>query len=492
MTVDAASATDLLEKGIYAEETKGDLKGAAQIYRQLAEDPQTGRSLVAQAQLRLALCQLKMGNKPQATSALERLTQEFPDKDKLLALLGSQLPQLLDEMVTQIEQNYIQEVDRSELLNTAIRAIVGKLDPGFLRSNDLEFLSAGEMAEINASLQQEVAGVGIALKAGEPSQEVVVTSLLPHSPAYRSGLAPGDRIVAIDGQELPENETLPAAVRLIRGAPGTQVHLRVRRSDEPDALEFQLVREVVRLPSIRGDRYSPDHSWEFMLDDQRKIGYVRLLQIARQTPEELQAALTELQRRGMKGFILDLRNNPGGLLEQAVAVSDLFLDKGRILTVKGRAGEQVFDAHTEGTVPAFPMAVLVNRKTASAAEVIAASLQDHRRAVVIGERTFGQGIVRTLVALKDGVGSLKIPVASYFRPSGKPMNRFPGATELDEWGVTPDAGYEIVLTEDELKEYELARTARDVLSHAETPQPHYIDRPLQKATSYIQDRLGHP
>src|SRR5882724_5261797 len=137
-----ASAAELLEKGIYTEETKGELKAASQIYQQIVDDPGADRSLVAQAQLRLGLCELKLGNKPRAISALERLTQEFPDKDKLLALVERQMPQVLDEMLKQIEQNYIQEVDRSELMETAIRAIVGKLDArgGFLRTNDLAFL----------------------------------------------------------------------------------------------------------------------------------------------------------------------------------------------------------------------------------------------------------------------------------------------------------------------------------------------------------------
>src|SRR6185503_14286144 len=192
----AASAAELLEKGIYTEETKGDLKAALQIYKQLADDPRADRSLVAQAQLRLGLCQLKLGNKPQAISALDRLTQEFPDKDKLLEVVEQRMPQVLDEIVQQIERNYFQEVvrrdrppgnssvrmpqvldeivqqiernyfqevDRGELLETAIRAIVGKLDPkgGLLRTNDMEFLGAYELKQFNVQLDQKLGGVGI-------------------------------------------------------------------------------------------------------------------------------------------------------------------------------------------------------------------------------------------------------------------------------------------------------------------------------------------
>src|SRR5438046_1038917 len=158
---DAPLAPELLEKGIYTEETKGDIKGATEIYQQIVDDPRADRGLVAQAQLRLGLCQLKLGNKPQAISALDRLTQEFPDKDKLLAIVEQQMPQVLEEIVRQIEQNYIQEVDRGELVETAIRAIVGKLDArGLLRTNDLEFLTPRQLKELNIDLEQKFAGIG--------------------------------------------------------------------------------------------------------------------------------------------------------------------------------------------------------------------------------------------------------------------------------------------------------------------------------------------
>src|SRR6266516_6877652 len=156
------SAAELLEKGIYTEETKGEPKAAKDIYQQIVEDAGADRSLVAQAQLRLGLCQLKLGNKPQAISALDRLTQEFPDKDKLLAVVEQHMPKVLDEIVRQIEQNYIQEVERGELMETAIRAIVGKLDSrgGLLRANDLEFLGTNELNEVNTQIYQKLAGIG--------------------------------------------------------------------------------------------------------------------------------------------------------------------------------------------------------------------------------------------------------------------------------------------------------------------------------------------
>lgn len=487
----AASPAELLEKGIYSEETKGELEAATEIYRQIVDDPRADRSLVAQAQLRLGLCQLKLGNKPQAITALDRLTQEFPDKDKLLAIVEHQMPQVLDEIVQQIERNYIQEVDRGELMETAIRAIVGKLDSrgGFLRTNDMEFLSPNELKDLNVHIDQKIAGIGAVLKAD--AGEVVVQTPLPGSPAFERGLRAEDRIVTIDGTALPPNQ-LATAVQLLRGPVGTAVAVGVKRAGSEDVHEIKLVRNTIRLPSVRGDHRKPDNTWDFMLDDQRKIGYVRLGYIGKQSADEMRAALDDLNARGMKALILDLRNNPGGVLDGAVAISDLFLESGRIVTVKGRKEETIYDAKPDGTFSGFPIALLANQKTASAAEIIASCLQDHERAVVIGERTFGQGIVRSLFQLKSGVGAVKLPIAAYYRPSGKSVNRYPWAKDSDDWGVTPDAGYEVALTEEESKQYEKDRTARDILNSEATSKVEFQDRQLQKALECILAQLQRP
>jgi carboxyl-terminal processing protease len=486
----AASLPELLEKGIYTEETKGDLKAAVEIYRQIAEDAHADRSLVAQSQLRLGLCQLKLGNRPQAISALDRLMQDFPDQDKLLAIVEQHMPQVLDEIVGQIERNYIQEVDRSELMETAIRAIVGKLDAqgSFLRTNDLEFFGTQELSQFNDHLEQKLAGIGAMLKA--ESGEVIVQSPLAGSPAFEGGLKAGDRIVAINGSELPEQGALETAVKLLRGPVGTPVSVGIKRPGSDELQEIKLTRNTIRLPSVLGDRRKTDHNWEFMLEEERKLGYIRLTYLGKQSAEEMRTALEELQNRAMKGLILDLRNNPGGMLDSAVAVSDLFVDSGRIVTVKGRQGETAYDAKPEDTFRGFPIAVLVNRRTASAAEIIAACLQDNQRAVVIGERTYGQGIVRSIFQLKSGVGAMKIPVAAYYRPNGRTMNRYPEAKDSDDWGVSPDPGYAIAFSDDELKQYEKDRSLRDTLSSEATPKRGFEDAQLQKALEYLERRLA--
>jgi carboxyl-terminal processing protease len=480
--VRATSADELLENGIYTEETKGELEAASRIYQQIVEDAKADRGMVAQAQLRLGLCQLKLGNRPKAISALERLTQEFPDKDKLLALVDDQMPALLDELVKQIEQNYIHEVDRSELVETAIQAIIGKLDArgGLLRAGDMEFLGTNAVEEMNVNLQQQLAGIGAELKVDDAG-EIVINAPLRHSPSWKAGLKPGDRIVQIDGVNVPNSEKLTEVVKKIRGPAGSVVRLTVKRLDQ--SLQFEVTRDNVRLSSVKGDHYKADDTWDFLMDEKQKLGYVRLTHVGKASPQEMEAALKELQASGVKGLILDLRNNPGGSLSEAIAIADLFVESGTIVTVKGRSGEKVYEAKAEGTYRGFPMVLLVNRQTASAAEIIAACLQDHHRAVVVGERTFGQAIVRALFPLKSGVGALKLPVSAYYRPSGGNVNRYPGYTEADEWGVKPNEGYEVIFSDDEMKLYE---KSRNLENPSEASNGKFRDRQLEKALAYLR------
>jgi carboxyl-terminal processing protease len=489
----AASPAELLEEGIYLEETKGDLKAAGEVYRKILDDSAANRSLIAQAHLRLGLCELKLGNKPQAISALERLTQEFPDKNVLLAIVEEHMPALLDQILKQIEQNYILEVDRGELMDTAIRAIIGKLGVGaggnFLRTNDMVFMDARELGSLHEQLEQKIAGIGAALHIDEATREIVVTTVLPRSPAVKGGVLAGDRIIGIGGVELPAEIKMEEVIKRLRGPVGTAVTVTLKREGVQDPLKLELVRDEIHLATVKGRHYKPDQSWEFMLDEQRKIGYIRLEYLGKQAVAEMRAALNELTARQMKGLILDLRSNPGGSLDDAIGVSDLFLENGRIVTVKGRGGEKIYDAKAEGTFSGFPITVVANRQTASAAEIIAASLQDHQRAMIVGERTFGQGIVRSLVQLRGGLGALRLPVAAYYRPSGKNVNRYPHFTEADDWGVKPSDGFEVVLTDEETKQFEADRRARDVLSNGAASKAPFQDRQLQRAIECVLAQL---
>jgi len=345
------------------------------------------------------------------------------------------------------------------------------------------FLDAKEVNQLNENLEQKVAGIGTALKMDEVTGEVVVTAVLPHSPALKGGVLTGDRILHLDDVPLAKDTKLAEVVKLVRGPAGSPITVSVRRHGADQLLRIQLVRDVVQLPSVKGYRLQTDSNWDFMLNSERKIGYVRLGYLGNQSPAEMRAALEDLKARGMKSLVLDLRNNPGGSLDEAIKVADLFLASGRILTVKGRDGEKTYDAKFENTFSGFPIVALVNRKTASAAEIIAGALQDHGRAVIVGERTFGQGIVRSLLPLKGGIGALKLPVAAYYRPSGKNVNRYPQSKETDEWGVLPNAGCEIAMTDEELAQFE-RDFGRDVLSAVERPVE-FEDRQLRRALEYL-------
>jgi carboxyl-terminal processing protease len=482
------AAAELLEKGIYTEETKGDLKSAIQVYQQIVDDARAERSLVAQAQLRLGLCQLKLGNQPQAISALDRLRQEFPDPDQLIAIVGRQMPQVLDEIVQQIERNYIREIDRGELIETALQAIVGKLDSHLLRTNDMEFLGASQMKELNESIDQKLAGIGIALSVDGGA--FIVQSALADSPALKAGLRTGDRIYAINGTELNESSKMAAVVKMLRGPVGTPVSVAIQRDGVEDIQVFDLVRDTIRIASVRGDHRREDGTWDFMLDAERKIGYVRISQVGGETLGEMRSAMSELHRQGLKALVLDLRDCPGGLLNGAVSVADMFLQHGRILTVKGRGGETVHDARsTDTNYMGFPIAILANRQTASAAEIIAAALQDQQRAVVVGERTIGHGIVRSIFPLSGGVGALKLPIATYYRPSGKSVNRYPDSKDTDDWGVQPSPGFEVVFSKAELTDYRAYVSARSDASRPAAALPEFTDRQMERALEYIATQL---
>jgi carboxyl-terminal processing protease len=215
-----------------------------------------------------------------------------------------------------------------------------------------------------------------------------------------------------------------------------------------------------------------------------------LTHFSRHSADELQAALGDLRSAGMKALVLDLRTNPGGLLSQATEVADLFVEKGTIVSTKGRnSRERVWTAKKEGTFSGFPMAVLVSRFSASASEIVSACLQDHKRAVIVGERTWGKGSVQNVIELEDGGSALKLTTASYHRPSGKNIHRFPDAKKTDEYGVMPDDGFKVPFSDAEMDQYLKYRHGRDVLRKEGPPKSEFKDRQLEKALSYVRDQL---
>jgi len=388
------------------------------------------------------------------------------------------VPPRLNEVFKLIERNYVVGIERPELAEAAIQGILEGLD------EHSEYLDRAELTALREQLAQQLSGVGLAIRFDDEARELRVISPLHKMPAYRAGVRAGDTIVQIDGMpadKLPRGKELTTAVVLLRGKPGTSVTVGLKHAGFDEVEQVEIVREVIRMPAVLGDVRKPNGDWQFMLDEDRKIGYVRLSRFDLQATDQLKAALDELTSRGMKAFVLDLRNSPGGSLVQAVKVADLFVEDGVIVSVKDREGPgKKWSATKEGTLGKFPMAVLVNRDSAGAAEIVAACLQDHRRAVIVGERTYGKGTAHKILELKSGNGALKLPTALFLRPNGKNIHRFDGAEEMDVWGVLPDEQCEVVLSQEEYRQLMENRRQRDVYD-PEKPANEFEDQQLQKA-----------
>jgi carboxyl-terminal processing protease len=297
--------------------------------------------------------------------------------------------------------------------------------------------------------------------------------------------------------------------------------------NEEKTEKLTMNRAIIDVPSVLGDARKPDDSWDFMYDKEKKIGYVRISSFIQNTTDELKKALQELKAEGMRGLIVDLRDNPGGLLGAAVEISDLFVTDGLIVSTKGRnTVTKSYEAEKEGTYEGFPMVVLVNQNSASAAEIVSACLQDHKRAKVVGQRTYGKGSVQNIIELEDGNSVLKLTVATYQRPSGKNIHRFKNAKPSDEWGVSPDPGLEVKVSGRDYEDWFLGRRDRDAVSNTRrprTPKPEkekekekakddeakvrdeekgapvpegharvFVDRALNKAVEVIKEELKEP
>lgn len=408
-------------------------------------------------------------------------TPEQVKADKDLELL-----KLFADALDQVERNYVKEVDRRELMEGAIKGMLAKLDPhsSYIGPTDLE--------KFKGSIENEFGGIGITVST--ESGELVVTTPLYGTPAYRAGIRGGDTITEIDGQPT-KGITMDEAIKRIKGKLGTSVKLNVSHLADGSKDVKDVTRELIRIDSVIGDHRKADDTWDYFLDEQKKIGYIRITTFSRHTSDEVRSAMQQLSSSGVKGLILDLRWNPGGLLTSAIEIADFFVADGRIVSTAGRnAPERKWEAKKEGTFEGFPIAVLVNHSSASASEILSACLQDHKKAVVIGERTWGKGSVQNIIELDDGKSAMKLTTAGYKRPSGQNIHREEGAKETDEWGVKPSDGFEVKLTDVEVEEYFADRKSRDLIfarpKEQIPPTARKIDKQVQKAIDYLSTELA--
>lgn len=313
------------------------------------------------------------------------------------------------QVLDMVEQYYVKDVEQKELIDGALKGMLQGLDP------HSTLLSTKEFQEMQESTNGEFFGVGVEITM--ENGQVLVVAPIEDTPGYRAGLRSGDIIVAVDGQYTMEMSLSEASSKM-RGKRGTEVELLVLHKGEQRPVTMRIKREAIPVVSVKARELEPGYHW------------IRLTRFSGRTTQELLDALRDAKKNDIKGIVLDLRNNPGGLLDQSVSVSDVFLKDGVIVSIRGReeGNSRSYSAKSQADDVDVPMVVLVNAGTASAAEIVAGALRDQKRALILGERTFGKGSVQNIIPLPDGTG-LKLTVALYYTPSGK---------SIQAEGIVPD------------------------------------------------------
>jgi len=421
----------------------------------------------------------------------------------LIALLFWQLPSTvarrdtvyrtfepLVDIRAEILKNYVEEVDEKDLIRGAIEGMLQRLDPYST------YFGPEQMADLNRDTTGSFGGIGILIDIKDGWLTVI--SPIEDSPAFRAGVMAGDRLIEIDG-ESTKGMSMSDAVNKLTGKPGTKVTITVRHELKNEQATLTLTRDNIKIFSVKGWQRRTGAEWDYLIDPEQKIGYIRVSKFMPDTAKTLDAAVKKLQSEGLKALILDLRLNPGGLLESAIEVADLFLEDGVIVSTKGRWSQKKDSvARKEGTYPNFPMAVLVNRYTASAAEIVAGALRDHKRAVVIGERTFGKGSVQNVIRLEDQQGAIKLTTAYYYLPNGECIHKTRQAEATGKWGVEPLI--EVRLSEEELvavinarRDADIIRPATQATTVASQPRSGLIiDRQIDQALKILKVELNAP
>jgi C-terminal peptidase prc len=385
----------------------------------------------------------------------------------------------------------------------SLHPMLGKLD------KHTDYIDPETLTRLRQDIEGQFTGIGVQIRKNNIRDQLQVVTPIRGTPAYKAGLYAGDIITTIirevdsEGNPLAVPEVLPTkgmstdvAVKKIIGKAGTKVKLVVEREGSEKPLEFTLIRGQVEVETVLGTKRKKDDTWSYVIDPENKICYVRLTQFSHNTYRDLEKVMRQLSKEGIKGFILDLRFNPGGLLDQAVKISDLFIDDGLIVTIRPRKGpETSYIGKSDGSYTEFPMVCLVNGFSASASEIVSACLQDHDRAMIMGSRSYGKGSVQTIHPFDTG-GRLKLTTATFWRPNGKNLNRASTqGRDEDEWGVTPNAGFNLKLPTKELNELQDHLRDSEIIKRPDqrgkpaAAKSDFRDRQLDMALEYLRAQI---
>ena len=319
---------------------------------------------------------------------------------------------LFGEVLENIKEEYVDEVNQSEVMDSAINGVLQSLDPYSA------YMSPELFKEMQTDTKGEFGGLGIEI--GMEAGVVKVISPIDDTPAQKAGIKAGDYIVKI-GKEQVQGKSLMEAVKLMRGPVGTSINLTIRRKNVKKPLEFKITRKIIEIQSVNSQ----------IISKEKNIGYVRLKSFNENSDSQFLKSLRKFENNNkIKGYVIDLRNNPGGLLTQAINITDFFLDDGEIVSTKGRKVSETrkFFARKGDEIKGKPVVVLINYGSASAAEIFAGALKDHKRAIILGENSYGKGSVQSIIPLRNG-GGMRLTISKYYLPSGK---------SISEVGVTPD------------------------------------------------------
>ena len=342
---------------------------------------------------------------------------------------------LFGEVLENIKKEYVDDVDQAEVMDSAINGVLQSLDPYSA------YMSPELFKEMQTDTRGEFGGLGIEI--GMESGVVKVISPIDDTPAAKAGIKAGDYIVKI-GKEQVQGKSLLEAVKLMRGPVGTSINLTVRRKNVKKPIEFTITRKIIEVQSVSSK----------IIGDQKNLGYIRLKSFNENSDKQFLKSVKEFEKKPkIKGYVLDLRNNPGGLLTQAINITDFFLDDGEIVSTKGRKISETrkFFARRGDEVKGKPIVVLINNGSASASEIFAGALKDHKRAIILGENSYGKGSVQSIIPLTNG-GGMRLTISKYYLPSGK---------SISEVGVIPD-----ILVEAEGEDFQINSDKDNQLNYA--------------------------